>query len=788
MLISGSFSRVLCAVGSASLLALLTGCGLSADAPGAISGGGVAGAVHGGQQPITGATIQLMAPGQSGYGSAPTVLSTSTTDANGGFSMPAYTCPANTGMVYLVVNGGNSGSGINPLIGEAAIVGPCSSAPSAFVRISEVTTVAAAYTLAPFAAVTATATNIGTSATNLTGLNNTYAVANLIAPNATGMAAASPYVPGILVPPILLPQAQVNMMANILASCVNTAGSLASGTPCAQLQGYATYNGVAPADTFQAALNIARQPATNVSGLYGLATANAPFQPALSIQPNDLTLLVGYAGTIAYNSAVPAGSGKIALDAAGDIYTLSSTSLVEITPGGTLTATPLIASCSGTGIAISKSGNVYVACGNSNTVQQYSPAGLLLATIASTDLVSPGALAFDAAGNLWVANSASLAEFNAAGTEVAGSPYAVSSAATDIAISPAAIWSNPGQGGLLRIDNTTHAVLSYPQTSAVVSVGVDHANDLWAANYATDLYSDYFGAALELSDAGGAISPTSGYPGGSNTNIPQGIALDGGGAAYTTSRTTHSTGNPAIVTAYSPTGAILPNSVHPTYNQVQQLTTPMTASPGKPAVDGSGNLWVSGAIWRGWVPDNGDRAERARGYAAGDSGEYQHGRDTTLNCSGAQEERVSSTGETRSCFCEGKPLYYAGMGPSAEPDLLSSSRRRFLTVTTAAGLGQGLFPGALLALSGQSGGSSGGSGAQDAGALPKITAAMIDDAAVIAGITIDDAQKAMMLDGLNSQRESALEIRKLPLPNSVAPAVVFDPVPGGWCSIRCAGR
>ena len=62
--------------------------------------------------------------------------------------------------------------------------------------------------------------------------------------------------------------------------------------------------------------------------------------------------------------------------------------------------------------------------------------------------------------------------------------------------------------------------------------------------------------------------------------------------------------------------------------------------------------------------------------------------------------------------------------------------------------------------------------------FPKITSAMIDAAAAIAGLSIGDDVKAAMLDGLNNQREDVLEIRKLPLPNSVAPAVVFDPVPG----------
>ena len=60
-----------------------------------------------------------------------------------------------------------------------------------------------------------------------------------------------------------------------------------------------------------------------------------------------------------------------------------------------------------------------------------------------------------------------------------------------------------------------------------------------------------------------------------------------------------------------------------------------------------------------------------------------------------------------------------------------------------------------------------------------ITAAMIDHAATIAGITVGDDVKAAMIDGLNSQRDDIAEIRKLKLPNSVSPAFNFDPVPGG---------
>src|ERR1700691_5804227 len=115
--------------------------------------------------------------------------------------------------------------------------------------------------------------------------------------------------------------------------------------------------------------------------------------------------------------------------------------------------------------------------------------------------------------------------------------------------------------------------------------------------------------------------------------------------------------------------------------------------------------------------------------------------------------------------------------------LSSSTRRRFLAVCSAVGLGQTLLPGALFTLSAQ---------AQTAPAKapeseesskssesPKITPEMIDAAAAIAGITLSDDQKKMMLEGLTSQRDALTAIRNLHLPNSVAPAFVFDPVPGG---------
>src|ERR1700761_5751082 len=100
-------------------------------------------------------------------------------------------------------------------------------------------------------------------------------------------------------------------------------------------------------------------------------------------------------------------------------------------------------------------------------------------------------------------------------------------------------------------------------------------------------------------------------------------------------------------------------------------------------------------------------------------------------------------------------------------------RRRFLGVCSAVGLGQTLLPGALFTLAAQGEGQ--GSGIRGT----EITPEMIDAAAALAGITVTADQKAMMMEGLDAQRKSVETIRAMKLPNAVAPAFVFDPVPGG---------
>ena len=103
---------------------------------------------------------------------------------------------------------------------------------------------------------------------------------------------------------------------------------------------------------------------------------------------------------------------------------------------------------------------------------------------------------------------------------------------------------------------------------------------------------------------------------------------------------------------------------------------------------------------------------------------------------------------------------------------MNLDRRAFLNACTAAGIASPLLPGILYTLAAQA--------QENAGAAKraKIAPEMIDQAAELAGVgPFTAAQKQMMLDGLNDQRNAYAAIRAMHLPNAVVPAYVFHPQP-----------
>ena len=182
---SGSSFGLFFALLLGSSCLFVTGCGMGTSAvpdPVPLT---VNGRVHGGQQPVVGAQIQLYVVGSGGNGSAssPLLRTAVTSGTNGTFSITGdYSCPSATAQVYLVATQGNPGlgsGGNNPALAMMAPLGACGNlSPTQFIWINEVTTVAAAWALAPF---TKDISDIGASATNSAGLANAFLNARHIA-------------------------------------------------------------------------------------------------------------------------------------------------------------------------------------------------------------------------------------------------------------------------------------------------------------------------------------------------------------------------------------------------------------------------------------------------------------------------------------------------------------------------------------------------------------------------------------------------------------------------------
>ena len=70
----------------------------------------------------------------------------------------------------------------------------------------------------------------------------------------------------------------------------------------------------------------------------------------------------------------------------------------------------------------------------------------------------------------------------------------------------------------------------------------------------------------------------------------------------------------------------------------------------------------------------------------------------------------------------------------------------------------------------------------------EINATSIAAAEELAGLKFDDAERAMMLEGLKGQEARLEALHKIELKNSVSPAIVFDPLPPGKIIPRAARK
>jgi len=379
----------------------------------------IAGRVHGGQNPVSGSTIQLYeANTATNQGaSTPMLTTTVTTGADGSFSITGdYSCPPSNPFVYIVSTGGNPGLGgtvNNTNIALMALLGTCSSlSSSTYVVINELSTVASVAALSSFMSDYA---HVGSDPSNLVGIAGAFATASDLNGEYAGSGGA-----------VDLPELTLNTLANIIAACVNTAGGTSGdGSPCGNLLSL-----TGGTDTATAALKMTQSPGHNTSQLYALILASPPFQPYFSSVPSDFTSVVGY--------TIPANVRAAALDSNGHIwlytggYNYNTVTNMSTDTEGVITVydnnfNQLFTISPGTGglyyptsMASDKSGNVYTMNAN-NTISKFnssggavSPAGGWSTGITSSftgtgsgngyvdDPSEAGPIRADAQGNIWV--------------------------------------------------------------------------------------------------------------------------------------------------------------------------------------------------------------------------------------------------------------------------------------------------------------------------------------------------------------------------------------------------
>ena len=229
----------------------LTGCSPSVRQGQTHAETGVSGTVQGGQQPVSGALIQLYAVGTSGDQSPATPLiaaTVTTSDGTGAMNSNAnagnannslaagsfnitgdYTCPSPTAQVYLVATGGNPGlapSITNPQIALMAALGECGNlSASTNVVVNELTTVAS---LAPLYSFISSTSTLGYGP----GDASQFLADVAEVPEYTDVATGS--VPGPALPNgYYASSVEIQTLGDILAICVNSGGASRGIRACA---------------------------------------------------------------------------------------------------------------------------------------------------------------------------------------------------------------------------------------------------------------------------------------------------------------------------------------------------------------------------------------------------------------------------------------------------------------------------------------------------------------------------------------------------------------------------
>jgi streptogramin lyase len=523
-------------VACVAAVSLAAGCGSS----GTGGGGGSPpppptafnGVIDSGTEAVAGASVSFYAAGTSGPGTSPTNLLPAvsiTSDENGKFSVPVFTCPSSTSQVYLVARGGSpnasAGSDNSALVMMAAL-GACGNINnSTTVAMNEVTTVASAWALGPIIAPGAL---VGATSTNAMGLANAFLNVDNLVDNKKG-SAPGPSLPANTV----LETAKLNTLADILWACDQSA----DGSACNALFAAATEGTTVPSNTLDAALAIVRHPGTNVSGVFAVLTGT-PYQPALTAAPHDWMLSATF-GNCSSGCGGLNLPGSLAIDSTGNVWVANyfGGAVSEFSPVGApaaangFSASGLEASF---GIAVDAQDSVWITNESSTngsgrgSVTHLSSTGQNLSGDGYTSggIYYPIAVSAAAGGDVWIADyagsSATLLSGN--GTAISGaSGYAAEALPFTSAVAVDASQNGwfAFQGGVARV-SPSNAESSFACCDEPAGIAIDASGEVWVADYGLS-------AVVELSPTGAVLGQATGTGG---LNSPGGIAVDGNGNVW----------------------------------------------------------------------------------------------------------------------------------------------------------------------------------------------------------------------------------------------------------------
>jgi len=595
------------------LSALLTGCGADMASVDTSSTGALAlhGIVHGGQQPVANATIQLYTVGSTGNGSAATAMILGApvyTSGNGAFAISSgsgssavydYTCVHPADQVYIVATGGNPGlspsSTNNSALVMMTALGNCDSLNfNSYISINEITTAAAAWALAPFMTGYA---NVGASSTNATGIANAMLDAQLLANSSSGGLATLPS-------NLSIESGKLLAMADILATCVNSDGT----TACSPLFSAATpTGGTAPTNTLTAALDIVKNPGQNPGGVFHVLPGTPVFPTTLSQAPNDWTMTLSVTGG---GLSSPTGLG---VDSGENVWVAGHTGVLSaFSPQGT----PFSSTGFGStflnecyGLAIDPNGNVWVDSAQSSANGQGSlskflgsasgtPGTVVMNGVSTSfydaSLDFPTGLSADTNGNIFIANyyNDSATAYTSAGAVLSptGLGYPNASFSTAVAAdSNHGIWIGNSDGYTVThvaANGTIISNLSCCEGSN--GIATDSAGNAWITNYygnSFSVVSSSISSSPEdtvLLDGGSAVG--AGY-----TSQGSGVAVDAAQNVWIANYGGDSVSELAGIHSTHALGAMLSPAAGFGYSAV----APLLSQPYALAPDASGNLWVS---------------------------------------------------------------------------------------------------------------------------------------------------------------------------------------------------